>query len=122
MVLLPQPDSPTIENVSPRRTSKSTPSTACTALVDLLQEAALDREVLDQPLDLEQALARRSGVATSGGVAGLGVGHCSLGVISCAQISLALGGRDVAGDEVARCRCRAGRAARVRHGEPTRSW
>ena len=31
VVLLPQPDSPTIENVSPRRTAKFTPSTACTA-------------------------------------------------------------------------------------------
>ena len=30
VVLFPQPDSPTIEKVSPVRTSKSTPSTACT--------------------------------------------------------------------------------------------
>ena len=31
VVDLPQPDSPTMPSVSPRRTSKMTPSTACTA-------------------------------------------------------------------------------------------
>ena len=31
VVVLPQPDSPTSESVSPRATVKDTPSTACTA-------------------------------------------------------------------------------------------
>ena len=49
---LPQPVSPTRPSVSPRRTSRLTPSTACTNAAAALDErAAADREVLDQVLD-----------------------------------------------------------------------
>ena len=132
VVLLPQPDSPTIENVSPRRTSKSTPSTAWTALVDLRQEAAADREVLDQALDLEQVSRSRSGVraacragvgvSSTGVLAACLVGWslASLGEISSRPDLLALGGRDVAGDEVLAAVVQQ-LGAVVRQVEPTRS-
>ena len=43
-VVLPQPDSPTSASVSPRRTVRSTPSTAFTWPRDALQNAGADRE------------------------------------------------------------------------------
>jgi hypothetical protein len=53
VVVLPQPDSPTSDSVSPLRTLKSRPSTAYLAL----QHAAPDREVLDQAGHREQLFA-----------------------------------------------------------------
>ena len=53
-VVLPQPDSPTRPSVSPRRISKLTPSTAWTMADRPLQDAAADREVLDEVAHLDQ--------------------------------------------------------------------
>ena len=44
-VVLPEPDSPTSESVSPLATEKLTPFTACTT-----ERGARDGEVLDQPV------------------------------------------------------------------------
>ena len=66
---LPQPDSPTSPSVSPRRTARSTPSTAWTCATVLRQQALLDREVL---LD---ARAPRPGCRSAGAVRPCA--HCS---------------------------------------------
>ena len=56
---LPQPDSPTRPSVSPRRSSKLTPSTALhRADLPLEQHALGDREVLDQVVDREDRSRR----------------------------------------------------------------
>ena len=52
---LPQPDSPTMPSVSPRRTSSETPSTACTcSRAPRRDERRAHREVLDEVDRLEQ--------------------------------------------------------------------
>ena len=56
---LPQPDSPTSPSVSPRRTSRSTPSTACTSSsARAASVPAVNREVLRQIARLERACRR----------------------------------------------------------------
>ena len=62
-VVLPQPDSPTTPSVSPRRRSRSTPSTALHLADGVLEDARLDREVLDEPLDAEQLVLVGAGRA-----------------------------------------------------------
>ena len=60
---LPQPDSPTIPSVSPRRTSSDTPSTAWTTSDELrLDRARPHREVLDEVDRLEQDAVRAHAV------------------------------------------------------------
>ena len=64
-VVLPQPDSPTRPRLSPRLILRSTPSTAFTCGHRALEDAALDREVLDQAADLDERLVvhRRGSMA-----------------------------------------------------------
>ena len=53
-MVLPQPDSPTRPSVSPRRMSRSDPVDRLDHPDRPLQDAAADREVLDQAADLDQ--------------------------------------------------------------------
>ena len=82
VVLLPQPDSPTIENVSPRLTAKFTPSTACTAPTWRRSSPPRIGKCLTRSLDDDQVrvLLRASGRRLM-----RRRGH-SFGAISCSQI------------------------------------
>ena len=53
-VVLPQPDSPTRPSVSPRRISKLDAVDGLDRPDRALQDAALDREVLDEVADLDE--------------------------------------------------------------------
>ena len=57
-VVLPEPDSPTIDSVSPALTYRFTSSTARTWPVTRLQQARCDREVLCQALNRKNPLIR----------------------------------------------------------------
>ncbi len=63
VVLFPQPDSPTIEKVSPRRTSKSTPSTAWTALVERCRNPPPMGKCLTSPSTWSKASRGAAGAA-----------------------------------------------------------
>ena len=56
VVVLPQPDSPTMPSVSPFATLKLTPETAFTVAVDRRRNTAADRELLHEVGDLEDRL------------------------------------------------------------------
>ena len=58
-VVLPQPDSPTRPKTSPRRTSKLTSSTALTSPTWRRMKPAVDREVLDEVVDLDERASSR---------------------------------------------------------------
>ena len=71
VVDLPQPDSPTRPSVSPGAMSKLTPSTACTTSALRAEQAAADREVLDQVLDAQERLnrlAHRAAISSAGSI------------------------------------------------------
>ena len=59
VVVLPQPDSPTSESVSPALDREVDPVDGLDGADLALQQAPADREVLDQPVDLEQVRRRR---------------------------------------------------------------
>ena len=109
-VVLPQPDSPTRPSVSPRRISKLTPSTAWTTADRALQDAAVDREVLDEVAHLDEGRARGRPAPPGADGYGRRLGAGGVGSI----IARPAGSADAARAEAARPR--RGRASSGRRG------